>query len=128
MLNTDMYASLLRQGQLYGADFTEIYVERWRRRQLRTVNAKVAEATSGIQLGAGVRLFFGTDVVYGYTNDLSEEALSELVLSLAQLKGQVTGRPDTRGRGGIDLRRSDPGVDFHAPRVTFSEHDKPWRL
>src|SRR5690554_6387039 len=122
MLNTDMYASLLRQGQLYGADFTEIYVERWRRRQLRTVDAKVAEATSGIQLGAGIRLFFGTDVVYGYTNDLSEAALSELLTSLAQLKGGSVGRPDNRGRGGVELRRVSAGPDIHAPAIDFSAH------
>lgn len=128
MLNTDTYASLLRQGQLYGADFTEIYVERWRRRQLRTVDARVAEATSGIQLGAGVRLFFGTDVVYGYTNDLSEAALSELLSSLAQLRGSDEGRPDSSGRGGIDLRRSDAGPDIHAPTIQFADRDKLWRL
>jgi len=128
MLNTDTYASLLRQGQLYGADFTEIYVERWRRRQLRTVDARVAEATSGIQLGAGVRLFFGTDVVYGYTNDLSEAALSELLSSLAQLRGSDEGRPDSSGRGGIDLRRREAGPDIHAPTIQFADRDKLWRL
>src|SRR5690625_1499790 len=127
MLNTDTYASLLRQGQLYGADFTEIYVERWRRRQLRTVDARVAEATSGIQLGAGVRLFFGTDVVYGYTNDLSEAALSELLSSLAQLRGSDEGRPDSSGRGGIDLRRREAGPDIHAPTIQFADRDKLWR-
>src|SRR5690554_625462 len=115
MLATDSYASLLDQGKQAGADFAEIYVERWRRRHLRTVDARVAEATSGIQLGAGVRLFFGQDVIYGYTNDLSEAALAELVASLARLKGSPEGRPDASGAGGIDLRRLDAGPDIHAP-------------
>ncbi len=128
MLNTDTYASLLSQGQTLGADFTEIYVERWRRRQLRTVDARVAEASSGIQLGAGVRLFFGTDVVYGYTNDLTEAALSELLQSLAQLKGSAAGRPDSSGRGGIDLRKLEGGPDIHAPVLEFADRDKLWRL
>ena len=128
MHNPDVYAALLASAKAAGADFAEIYVERWRRRSLRTVNAKVAEASSGIQLGAGIRLFFGTDVVYGYTNDLSEEALAELTASLAQLKGGTAGRPDGSGRGGIDLRKADAGPDKHAPRVDFSAHDKQWRL
>ena len=128
MLTSSTYESLLQHGQRAGADFTEIYVERWRRRQLRTVDGKVADATSGIQLGAGIRLFFGTDVVYGYTNDLTDAALRELLESLAQLRGGELGRPDAQGRGGLDLRKLDGGPDIHAPRVGFEEHDKRWRL
>ena len=55
MLSTSSFAALLTQGQSAGADFAEVYVERWRRRALRTINGRVEEATSGIQLGAGVR-------------------------------------------------------------------------
>lgn len=128
MLSTDSYLTLLAQGRNAGADFTEIYVERWRRRTLRTIDGKVEEATSGIQLGAGVRLFFGEDVIYGYTNDLSDAALGELLASLAGLKGEAAGRPDASGRGGIDLRKLDGGPDIHAPSVPFETHDKRWRL
>lgn len=128
MLSTDSYLTLLAQGRNAGADFTEIYVERWRRRTLRTIDGKVEEATSGIQLGAGVRLFFGEDVIYGYTNDLCDAALGELLASLAGLKGEAAGRPDASGRGGIDLRKLDGGPDIHAPSVPFETHDKRWRL
>jgi len=130
MLSTDSYAALLAQSRNAGADFAEVYVERWRRRQLRTIDGRVEEATSGIQLGAGIRLFFGEDVVYGYTNDLSDAALSELVASLASVRGagDDVGRPDAAGRGGIDLRKLDAGPDVHAPTVPFEAHDKRWRL
>lgn len=127
MLNQDVYAALLAQGRNAGADFAEVYVERWRRRQLRTIDGKVEDASSGIQLGAGVRLFFGTDVVYGYTNDLTEAALAELVTNLATLRGPA-GQPDASGRGGLDLRKVDAGSDPHAPKVPFEQHDKHWRL
>ena len=120
MLSTDSYLTLLAQGRNAGADFTEIYVERWRRRTLRTIDGKVEEATSGIQLGAGVRLFFGEDVIYGYTNDLSDAALGELLASLAGLKGEAAGRPDASGRGGIDLRKLDGGPDIHATSACAS--------
>ncbi|HZJ09088.1 MAG TPA: TldD/PmbA family protein [Trueperaceae bacterium] len=144
MLNHDVYSSLLAQGKRAGADFAEVYVERWRRRGLRTINGAIEEATSSIQVGAGVRLFFGHDVVYGYTNDLTEPAMAELVASLATMKGAggggagdggngaagngAPGRPDAAGRGGLDLRRHDSGPDIHAPAVPFESHDKHWRL
>src|SRR5690606_15948875 len=131
MLSTDTYSALLTQGRRAGAEFAEIYVERWRRRGLRTINGAVEEATSSIQLGAGVRLFFGEDVVYGYTNDLSEPALTELVVSLAAMKvagsgAGSNGRPDASGSGGLDLRKLDAGPDLHAAAIEFSVHDKRW--
>jgi len=149
MLTHDVYDALLRRARSGGADFAEVYVERWRKRALRTVNGGVEEATSSIQLGAGVRMFFGEDVVYGYTNDLGEAALTELVGDLLALRhagrnggagasgtghagnaagGDGAGRPDASGRGGLDLRKLDVGPAIHAPSVAFDRHDKRWRL
>jgi len=128
MLTSDSYSALLARGLAAGADFAEVYVERWRKRALRTIDGRVEEATSGIQLGAGIRLFFGEDVIYGYTNDLTDAALGELVSSLAGLKGDTAGRPDSAGRGGIDLRKLDGGPNIHEPDVPFERHDKRWRL
>lgn len=127
MLNHDTFTAVLDKGRNAGADFAEVYVERWRRRTMRAINGSVAEANSGIQQGAGVRLFFGHDVVYGYTNDLSDEALGELVTNLAAFKG-AEGRPDAMGRGGIDLRKVNAGPDIHAPEKAFGTQDKLWRL
>ena len=127
MLNHDTFTAVLDKGRNAGADFAEVYVERWRRRTMRAINGSVAEANSGIQQGAGVRLFFGHDVVYGYTNDLSDAALGELVTNLAAFKG-AEGRPDASGRGGIDLRTVNAGPDIHAPEKAFGTRDKLWRL
>ncbi len=128
MLQPDTFTSLLQRAKSGGADFAEVYVERWRRRFLRTIDSQVEEATSGIELGAGIRLFFGKDVVYGYTNDLGDAALRELLDTLIRLRGGSGGTPDAGGRGGIDLRRADIGSDPHAPAVAFDRHDKRWRL
>src|SRR5690606_16070831 len=70
----------------------------------------------------------GEDVIYGYTNDLTDAALGELVASLAGLRGDTAGRPDSAGRGGVDLRKLDGGPNIHAPTVPFEKHDKLWRL
>jgi len=131
MLSHDSYAALIGRGKRAGADHVEVYAERWRRRLLRTIDDAVEEATSNIQYGAGIRLFFGTDVVYGYTNDLGEGALVELLDSLVSVRAtgaEGAAVPDAAGRGGLDLRTAAGGPDIHSPRLTFDARDKAWRL
>jgi TldD protein len=133
MLNPDTATHVLGAARAGGADFAELYAERWRRRLLRTIDGHVEEATSGIQHGVGLRLFFGHDVVYAYTNDLSDASLGELVASLVRLRGSGApagaASPDVRGAGGLDLRRPGAGgLDPHAPEVAFEAHPKAWRL
>lgn len=130
MIPADTATAVLAAAQRGGADFAELYAERWRRRALRTLDGRVEEATSGIQHGVGLRLFFGHDVVYAYTNDLSDGALRELTAALLRLRGAPeAATPDASGRGGLDLRRpAAAGDDPHAPTVPFEARSKAWRL
>ncbi len=129
MLNHASYATLIEKGRSAGADFVEVYAERWRTRLLRTIDDHVEEAGSSLQFGAGIRLFFGTNVVYGYTNDVSDAALGELLSSLVAVRAvEGAGVPDATGRGGLDLRTKRSGTDIHAPQVAFEARDKAWRL
>ncbi len=126
MLNTDTVSNILTRSRAHGADFAELYVERWRRRRLRLVDGEVKDATSGIEYGAGLRLFYGNDVVYAYSNDLSDEALGELADTLAKLRGEG-GRVDTQGRGGLDFRK-EVASGLHAPAQPFESQPKRYRL
>jgi TldD protein len=126
MLETGLVEKVLGAGRSGGADFAELYVERWRRRTLRLVNREVKEAKSGLELGAGLRLFYGTEVVYAYTNDLSEAALLELAETLSSLKTDA-GTVDTQGQGGLDFRRS-AARGLHAPQIPFEAQSKRYRL
>ena len=109
-----------------GADFADIYVERWQKRSMRVIDGEVQDANSGIEFGAGVRLFYGTDVVYAYGNDTSEAALAEMTTTLARLKGHA-GTTAADGSGGLDFRhRTASGL--HAPKRGFAEHGKQYRL
>ncbi|XOB97749.1 TldD/PmbA family protein [Deinococcota bacterium DY0809b] len=126
MINESTAEKLLRRARELGADFAEVYAERWKKRNLRLLDLAVQEASSGIERGAGVRLFFGTQVVYAYTNDLSEANLLEVTETLARLKGGK-GQVDARGAGGLDFRRSEPR-GLHAPQVALDERDKRWRI
>lgn len=126
MLDQALVGDVLRLARQGGADFAELYVERWRRRALRVLSGEVKEATSGIEYGAGLRLFYGTEVVYAYTNDLSPQSLLELTDTLVKLKGQA-GQVDQRGQGGLDFRKA-MAQGLHAPQIPFTSRDKRYRL
>lgn len=126
MLDTETVESALATARSHGADFAELYLERWHRRALRVIDREVKEATSGIQYGAGLRLLYGTDVVYAYTNDLDRKSLVELADTLARLKGRE-GSVDARGGGGLDFRRQQV-KGLHQPADPFDTKPKRYRL
>lgn len=126
MLDSNLVQTVLAAARSGGADFAEVYVERSKRRNLRVLNREVKEATSGIEYGAGLRLFYGTDVVYAYTNDLSEAALVELAETMNRLKGEG-GKVSAHGEGGLDFRKQRP-QGLHAPEAAFETQPKRYRL
>lgn len=126
MLAEALVSEVLQKARAGGAELAELYVERWRRRALRVLSGEVKEATSGIEYGAGLRLFYGTEVVYAYTNDLSPESLLELTETLVKLKGSA-GQVDASGRGGLDFRKA-AAQGLHAPAIPFTARDKRYRL
>ena len=126
MLPTESVEGVLAAARAGGAEFAETYVERWRRRSLRVIDGQVKEANSGIQYGAGIRLAYGTDVVYGYTNDLSPASLLELARTLSKARGGA-GRVDPSGNGGLDFRHR-AATGLHAPEKPFDSVDRRYRL
>jgi TldD protein len=93
---------------------------------MRVLSGEVKEATSGLEYGAGLRLFYGTEVAYAYTNDLSPASLLEVADTLVRLKGSA-GQVDAQGQGGLDFRKT-VAQGLHAPQVPFSAKDKRYRL
>lgn len=71
-----------------GADFADIFVEDTYSSQLSILSQKPETAIVGQLYGAGIRLFFGHEVVYVTTNDLSEAGLVKAALNAAQSRGQ----------------------------------------
>ena len=66
-----------------GADYGEVYLERERKTNISLVNGNVETAQSGMDYGAGIRLFFGNKAVYGFTNDTSEKNLITITKEIA---------------------------------------------
>ncbi|WP_413288637.1 TldD/PmbA family protein [Bdellovibrio sp. HCB337] len=71
-----------------GADFADIFVEDTYSSQLSILSSNPESAIVGQLYGAGVRLFFGHEIVYVTTNDLSETGLVKAALNAAQSRGQ----------------------------------------
>jgi TldD protein len=126
VLDQALVGDVLRRARQGGADFAELYVERWRRRAMRVLSGEVKEATGGLEYGAGLRLFYGTEVVYAYTNDLSPASLLEVADTLVRLKGSA-GQVDAQGIGGLDFRKT-VAQGLHAPQIPFTAKDKRYRL
>lgn len=126
MLDETLVRDILAQARAAGADLAELYVERWKRRAVRVLNGETKEATSGLEYGAGIRLFYGTEIAYGYTNDLTSEGLRDVVAHLTSARGKV-GHVDVKGRGGLDFRKA-VARGLHDPAIRFEAHPKRYRL
>lgn len=73
-----------------GADFAELYLENTYESDISLKSQKISEAISGRNLGAGLRLFYGNESIYTYTNDLTEKGLLEAAqLAAAAKKGNI---------------------------------------
>ena len=86
MLKRTVVENILTAALESGADFAELYAEETNRSSLSMINGKVETALGGLDYGAGVRLFFGNQSIYGFTNDMTEEALIRIAREGAAAK------------------------------------------
>ena len=78
MLTDKLAANVLAAAIEKGADFADIFVEQ--RAALQSLlDSKVKNIKAGTDFGVGVRLIFGLESYYGYTNLPSEEELIKIV-------------------------------------------------
>ena len=89
---SDITASRIIEAAMSGnADFAEIFEEELKSSSVGLLNGKTTRASSGINYGVGIRLMAGTNVVYVYTCDKSEDALIKLAKEASTaLKGGKT--------------------------------------
>ncbi|HCK91731.1 MAG TPA: peptidase C69, partial [Gammaproteobacteria bacterium] len=89
MLSPNTAQQVIDHALLKGADFAEIYIERHLSSNLRTLNNDVDGVQSGIDFGIGIRLFFGFEIFYGYTQSDDLKSLYGLVDQLTAQKQAV---------------------------------------
>ncbi|MDL2343172.1 TldD/PmbA family protein [Deinococcus sp. MIMF12] len=106
MLDQALVAEVLTLARAGGADFSELFVEDSVNTTLRLHQGEVKDAGGGNLFGAGLRLLYGTRVVYAYTNDVTPAGLRDLAGQVARARG-AAGETDRTGAGGLDFRRVD---------------------
>lgn len=79
--------NLLQAGLDYKADFVEIYEEENRHAALSFRDEKVESATVGISYGIGIRLIYGTEVLYVHSSNDEFDHLRKLIETLALTRG-----------------------------------------
>ena len=85
-MNPSVARSALDAGLDCGADFAELFVEETRESNLLLKESKIDSAEAATAFGVGVRLIFGSEVLYAYTSDDSEESLVALARKLGSLR------------------------------------------
>lgn len=107
-MNPSTAEKVIAAGLDAGASFVDIYEEETRNAAVSLRDHKIETATAGIEYGLGLRLIYGTDVVYGYTGSDAEEDLMQLLSAL------VAARGETKGKGGAKV----PALNIaHGPRM-----------
>lgn len=84
MINEKTAGLVIEKALSKGGDFAEIFCENTVKNNISMVNGHVDNAVSGIDYGAGIRIFNGTNAVYVYTNDLSEDNLIKTAAQAAE--------------------------------------------
>lgn len=115
-MNTSVAVKIFEAGKSAGADFVEIYEEETRSSTLGLKSSQIESATAGTEYGIGIRLIYGTEVLYGFTSDDSEDALVKLVKTLA------FGRIDKMGYTPVEFAPEKRVADYNVaafkdPRV-----------
>ena len=82
LLETNLATDIMNEALNCGADFCDIFVEQKKNHGIRIRNDQVESVNKGIDFGIGIRLIYGTDVVYGYTNSTDREELLRITQEL----------------------------------------------
>jgi len=75
----DTVDRLLELARARGAATAEVYAEQGVSRRVKVFRGEVEELTAARRKGVGLRVFQGGKVGYGYSSDLSDESLAEVV-------------------------------------------------
>jgi TldD protein len=105
---------ILQAGRDRGADFVEIFEEETRHAGVSFKDRKVESASAGTDYGIGLRLLFGTEVLYAHTSKDDEAHLIKLIeaLTLGRAGGGGQALPtDIDSR--LPVLRGTPGALKH---------------
>ncbi len=108
MLDSTTAADVIDHALSAGANFVELFVEKNQVNNISTLQDQVQAVQSGIDFGIGLRIVYGTKVLYGYTNRTDREELLRIATELAakDLRDPVTSRTNFDYRAAADIHQA----------------------
>ena len=85
ILSQALLSKIINAGLSEGADFCEVYAEQTTAYSIDLQDSK-STCLSGKDRGVGIRLFYGNEELYTYTNQVDENSLIQAVKKLSLLK------------------------------------------
>ncbi len=90
MINQIPVEKILKVTLREGGEFTDLFFEQTHSVVIICEEDRIEKVISGLDIGLGLRILFGGRTIYGFTNQMSEEALFNLAkrISLAVKEGE----------------------------------------
>lgn len=90
LLSSHVAHDIISHGLSMGADFVDVFIERTHNENMVFKNSRVEDTQSGTIFGIGIRLIYGHQALYGYTNSTDREELLRITKLLASRIGKET--------------------------------------
>ena len=104
-----------------GASFADLFIERNQALAISLKSSKVDQISDGIDFGIGIRVLFGTKVLYGYTNTTDADELIRITRLLCAMDRQAGAAPATINFSKRVLNRIPDGIQGLNQRVDLDE-------
>ncbi|EKR26120.1 putative TldD protein [Leptospira interrogans serovar Bataviae str. L1111] len=114
-MNINKAQLILEAGLSRKADFVEIFEEETRSSSVSLRDRKIEQSFAGIDYGIGIRLIYGTDVLYAHTNNEDLEHLISLIDILADSRSATKEKSQTLVLKG-DLKTPSFSTNLIDPR------------
>ena len=88
LLQASVANDIIAYGLSMGADFVDVFIEKTQSENLVYKNSRVEDSQSGTIFGIGIRLVYGQQALYGYTNSSEREELLRITKLLAARIGK----------------------------------------
>lgn len=108
MLNTQTIERVLMAALSHGGDFSEVYIEHSKSSGLSAINGKIENASTGVDLGIGIRVLKGTRSVLVYSNDIREDTLIRIARNASRSLLELPENQSVTLQGSVDHYSSRP--------------------
>lgn len=89
LLSSSIAQDIISEGISRGADFVDIFIERTHSENMVFKSSRADDIQSGTIFGIGIRLIYGQQALYGYTNSTDREELLRITKLLASRIGKT---------------------------------------